>query len=256
MENKVNIQLSTGFGIHLRWCRISTINSRCWFNSGVYIPIIKNFLQKSRKAPSPIWRRKHAIDGGNSNTFSNVHPYLGKWSRLTSICLRWVETTNQHFLMRRNKKRIQMKSWHFYHSSEDIDGTTYFEGQRVRFLGWDNSHLTVSATLKHHQPRWGWHGRRILQSARGWQTGAGEFGDLHLLILVYHCVLSHSIHPMVYLPTFTLNIKINACEIQHTWCHGWYGYWHERWDEQIWTKHFRGKVPVDFGCNSFLKQLT
>ena len=22
------------------------------------------------------------------------------------------------------------------------------------------------------------------------------------------------------------------------------------------TKHFRGKVPVDFGCNSFLKQLT
>ena len=81
----------------------------------------------------------------------------------------------------------------FFNSSEYIDASTYFEGQRVRCLGWDNSHLTVSATLKHPQPRWGWHGRRILQSARGWQTGAGKMGIYTYsswCIIVYYPIAS------------------------------------------------------------------
>ena len=146
MVNKVNIPLSTGFGIHLRWCRISTINSRCWFNSGVYIPIIRNFLQKSRKTPSPIWRRKHAKDGGNSNTFSNIHPHLGKWSRLMSICLRWVETTNQHFFKCATKNRSKWKVGTFIiHLNISMEARILYATCQI--FGWDNSHLTVSATL-------------------------------------------------------------------------------------------------------------
>ena len=36
----------------------------------------------------------NTLVGGNSNIFWNFHPYLGKWSNLTSIFFKRVETTN------------------------------------------------------------------------------------------------------------------------------------------------------------------
>ena len=60
--------------------------------------------------PVPHWQRvslgeKHQptkLGGGNSNIFY-FHPYLGRWSNLTSIFFKWVETTNQQKQRRRKQ---------------------------------------------------------------------------------------------------------------------------------------------------------
>ena len=55
-----------------------------------------------KKHPKKSWNKSihqftKTLVGGNSNVFY-VHPYLGRWSNLTSIFFKWVETTNQKHL--------------------------------------------------------------------------------------------------------------------------------------------------------------
>ena len=57
------------------------------------------FYQVDSLNPIDLWCRRTKVweacflGGGNSNIFY-FHPYLGKWSNLTSIFFKWVETTN------------------------------------------------------------------------------------------------------------------------------------------------------------------